>query len=127
MSPHSFTVKSWNGRYLKIRRVTPEERARIIRDAVAKEVHQNCESRGCEPGHELKDWRQAESEILRPLNCGFLMLDDNIELSTDGANLWRGRNRDLRRAPASHDLRNGAHRNSGSSLELCRTFDYPLT
>jgi len=90
MTPHSFTAKSWNGRHLKIRRVTPEERATIIRDAVAKEVLQNRESRGCEPGHELKDWRQAESEILRPLNCGFLVLDNSVELSTDGANFGEG-------------------------------------
>jgi len=90
MSAHRFTSKSWNGRHLKITRVTPEERARIIRNAVAIKVSQNCESRGCEPGHELKDWRQAESEILRPLNCGFLVLDHSIELSADSAYFGEG-------------------------------------
>jgi HSP20 family molecular chaperone IbpA len=90
MSLPPFTAKSWNGRHLKITRVTPDERAGIIRDAVAKKVFQNFESRGTEPGHELKDWRQAESEILRPLNCGFLLLDHSIELSTDAASFGEG-------------------------------------
>ena len=44
MRTPSFGLKSWNGRHLTIRRVTPEERAGIIRDAVAKKVAQNCES-----------------------------------------------------------------------------------
>ncbi|HSZ19623.1 MAG TPA: DUF2934 domain-containing protein [Candidatus Acidoferrum sp.] len=83
-------VKSSNGRHLRIRQVTPEERAAMIRDAVARRVAQNCETRGCEPGHELKDWRQAESEILRTLNCGFLVSDQSIELSTDAATFGVG-------------------------------------
>jgi HSP20 family molecular chaperone IbpA len=83
-------VKSSNGRHLRIRQVTPEERAAMIRDAVARRVAQNCETRGCEPSHELKDWRQAESEILRTLNCGFLVSDHSIELSTDAASFGEG-------------------------------------
>jgi hypothetical protein len=86
----SFIAKSWNGRHLRIRHVTAEERAAIIRDAVARRVAQNCETAGCEPNHELKDWRQAESEILRPLNCGFLVSDRGIELSTDASCFGEG-------------------------------------
>jgi HSP20 family molecular chaperone IbpA len=85
MSRPSFTLRSWNGRHLKITRVTPDERAGIVRDAIAKKVSQNRESLGFEPDRELKDWRQAESEIVRPLNCGFLVLDHSIELTTDAA------------------------------------------
>ncbi len=90
MSARNFPLKFWNGRRLEIRQVTPEERATIIRDAVAKEVAQNCESCGCESGHELKDWRQAESEILHPLNCGFLVSDYSIKLSVDAAGFGEG-------------------------------------
>src|SRR5579863_598278 len=90
MKAPTFTMRSWNGRHLKIRQVSSEDRAAIIRDAVARRVAQNCESSGCEPGHELKDWRQAESEILRPLNCGCLILDRSIELSTDAAGFGDG-------------------------------------
>ena len=90
MSLPRFAAKSWNGRNLKIRRVAPEERAGIVQDAIAKRVLQNVESLGFEPGHELKDWRQAESEILHPLNCGFLVLDNRVELSLDAASFGEG-------------------------------------
>lgn len=90
MHAPSFIAKSWNRRRLRIRQVTPEDRAAMIRDAVARRVAQNCETHGCEPGHELKDWRQAESEILSPLNCGFLVSDHSIELSTDAACFGEG-------------------------------------
>jgi len=83
MSLPSFRSSSWNGRHLKITRVTPQERARIVRDAIAKRAFQISESRGFEAGHELEDWRQAESEMLLPLNCGFIVLERSIELRTD--------------------------------------------
>ncbi len=85
MSLPSFKSRSWNGRHLKITRITPEERARIVRAAIAKGAFQISESRGFEPGHELDDWRRAESEIVRPLNCGFLVSHHSIQLSTDAA------------------------------------------
>jgi Hsp20/alpha crystallin family protein len=85
-----FATKSWNGRNLKIRRVTPEERAGIVQDAIAKKVLKNVASLGFEPGHELKDWREAESEILHPLNCGFLILDNSVELNLDAASFDGG-------------------------------------
>jgi hypothetical protein len=90
MSLPPITVKSWNGRHLKIRRVTPVERAGIVQDTIAKRVLQNGESRGFEAGHELKDWRLAESEILHPLNCGFLVLDNSVELCLDAASFGEG-------------------------------------
>jgi len=90
MSLPRFAANSWNGRHLKIRRVTPEERAGIVQDAIARKVLQNVESLGFELGHELKDWREAESEILHPLNCGFLVLDNSVELSLDAASFGEG-------------------------------------
>ena len=81
---------SWNGRHLKVTRVTPEERAGIIRATTAKEAFRISESRGFKPGHEMEDWRQAESEIVRPLDCGFLVSDHRIELSTDAACFGEG-------------------------------------
>jgi HSP20 family molecular chaperone IbpA len=90
MSLPSLAAKSWNGRNLEIRRITTEERATIVRDAIAIRVFQNSESRGSEPGHELKDWREAESEILRPLNCGLLVLDNKVEICVDAACFGEG-------------------------------------
>lgn len=90
MNTSSFKPGSWNGRRLKIARVTSGERAAVVRAAIAKRAFQISESRGLEPGHELEDWRRAESEIVRPLNCGFLVSDHNFELSTDSACFGEG-------------------------------------
>ncbi len=86
----SWKSTSWNGRQLKIARVTPEERAAIIRAATAKEAFRISETRGFKPGHELEDWRRAESQVVRPLDCGFLVSDHRIELSTDAACFGEG-------------------------------------
>ncbi len=90
MNLSSFKPGSWNGRRLKVARVTPGERAAIVRAAIAKRAFQISETRGLEPGHELEDWRRAESETVRPLNCGFLVSDHNFELSTDAACFGEG-------------------------------------
>lgn len=79
------TDQSWNGRHLTITFVTPNKRDARIHDAIAKKAFRIWESRGFVLGHQLEDWRRAESETLRPLTCGFLVLDDKIELNTDPA------------------------------------------
>lgn len=90
MRPPSSTQRSWNGRRLTITSLKPIERDGRIRDAIAKRAFQICESRGGSSGHQLEDWRRADSEILRPLNCGYLVADDKIELSTDAASFGEG-------------------------------------
>ena len=85
MRVSSPTERSWNGRRLNIIRVDPNECDTKIRDAIARRAFQISESRGREPGRQLEDWRRAESETVRPLNCGFLISDDKIELNTDAA------------------------------------------
>ncbi len=90
MSLHTLVSKTWNGRRLVIKQVTPEERAAMIRDAIAKRAFQDREILGSRPGHELKEWRQAESEILAPLNCGFMVVDHGIELSADAVSFGEG-------------------------------------
>ncbi|HEV2523180.1 MAG TPA: DUF2934 domain-containing protein [Candidatus Acidoferrales bacterium] len=80
-----FSTRSWNGRRLKVASVTPEERKRIVRETIASRAFQLSEARGFEPGHGLDDWRRAEAEILGSLNCGCLVLDRSLELSTDAA------------------------------------------
>jgi HSP20 family protein len=90
MSLPSYEPKSRNGRHLKITHVTSDERVGIVRAAIANRAFQISESRRFEPGHELEDWRRAESEIVRPLNCGFLVSDRNIELNTDSACFGEG-------------------------------------
>jgi len=72
-----------SGRFLKIVSVNPGEQRKRMRDAIARKAYEICECRNFDPGHELEDWQRAESAILLPLNCGFLMLDDKLALSTD--------------------------------------------
>ena len=103
------SANSWNGRHLKIRPVTPEERAGIVQDAIAKKVLQNVASLGFEPGHELKDWREAEWEILHPLNCGFLVLDNSVELNLDAASFGEGEIQICVEPRHLNDLRKGPH------------------
>lgn len=55
-------------------------RDKAICDAVAHRAYRIFETRCCEPGHDREDWRLAESEILRPLACGFYQLHDRIRL-----------------------------------------------
>ena len=81
----SSSERSWHGRYLKITPLKPVERDARIHDAIAQRAFQICEKRNCVPGHQLEDWRRAESETLRPLSCGYIVLDDKIGLSTDAA------------------------------------------
>lgn len=85
MKVSSRTERSWNGRRLNVKRLDPNERDTKIRDAIARRAFQISESRGRELGHQLEDWRRAESETVRPLNCGYLISDGKIELNTDAA------------------------------------------
>lgn len=90
MSLPWFKSRPWNGRHLQVASVTQEEREGIVRAAIAKRAFQISESRGLKPGHELEDWRRAESETVRPLNCGYLVLDRGIDLTTDAACFGEG-------------------------------------
>jgi hypothetical protein len=78
----------WNGASrklhdLSIRLVAGDELQSKIHDAVAWRAYHLFEVRGCIPGHETEDWARAESEIVRPLNCGSLDQDSRICLTLD--------------------------------------------
>jgi HSP20 family protein len=79
------TRQVWKGRKLKISAVNPNEQAQRIRGVVACRAYQIYESRGSRPGQELQDWRRAESEVVKPLCCGFLTQDAKIWLNTDAS------------------------------------------
>lgn len=85
MTRTSSSERSWHGKHLKITLLKLVERDARIHDAIAQRSFQICKNRNCTPGHQLEDWRRAESETLRPLNCGYIVLDDKIGLSTDAA------------------------------------------
>jgi len=82
--------RSWNGRNLRIAAVSSGGQSKRIRDAIALRAFQICKSRGCGSGRQVEDWRRAESEILAPLNCGHLVLEGKVWLSTDAACFEKG-------------------------------------
>jgi HSP20 family protein len=84
------TRQVWNGRKLKISAVNPSEQAQRMHDGVARRAYQIYQSRGSSPGQQLQDWRRAESEVVKPLCCGFLSQDAKISLNTDASFFQKG-------------------------------------
>jgi HSP20 family molecular chaperone IbpA len=80
----------WRARHLKVTAMKPIERDRRVSDAVAQRALQSCEGHSFAPGHQTKAWENAKSEMLCPLDCGFLTLDDRIELTTDAMSFGEG-------------------------------------
>ena len=55
--------------------VPASEQTRRVAEAVARRAYEIFESRGSAPWHELEDWRQAESELVRPRCSGQMNLN----------------------------------------------------
>ncbi|HVN08174.1 MAG TPA: DUF2934 domain-containing protein [Patescibacteria group bacterium] len=70
---------------IKICQVVGNELNDKIHEAVAWRAFQFYEQEGCAPGHELGHWERAESEVVRPLDCGVLSQDHRVCLTTDAA------------------------------------------
>jgi Protein of unknown function (DUF2934) len=66
------------------------EQMRRVRAAVARRAYAIFESRGSASWHELEDWRQAESELVRPLCCGQMTVGDSLWIGADGGVFERG-------------------------------------
>jgi hypothetical protein len=90
MKSPSSTDGSWNGRRLRVTPFAQSELSTTIRNAVERRAFRIAEDRGFAPGHQLDDWRCAESEISCPLNCGCLVLDEKIQMDADAASFDEG-------------------------------------
>ena len=90
MAPRSRPNRAAGQRSVKVVTANPNEISTIIHQAISRRAYQIFESRGREPGHDLDDWRQAESEVLRPLCCGSLDLHDRITLTVDASCFEKG-------------------------------------
>jgi hypothetical protein len=84
------TRQAWNGRKLKISAVNSSDQNQRMRDVVACRAHQIYRNRGSRPGQELQDWHCAESEVVKPLSCGYLIEDAKISLNTDASLFQEG-------------------------------------
>jgi Protein of unknown function (DUF2934)/Hsp20/alpha crystallin family len=73
--------QSWNGRTLRMMPTRPAECSRRIADLVARRAFQISEARGFTPGHEIDDWKRAESEIMSSICGGWTLADDKIVVS----------------------------------------------
>ncbi len=76
---------SRTGEQLKIVAVNASEQTRSVQEAVARRAYEIFESRGAASWHELEDWRQAESELLRPRCFGQMSLNDALWIGADAA------------------------------------------
>jgi hypothetical protein len=62
-----------------------DEQTRRTQAAIARRAYKIFESRGSASWHELEDWRQAESELVKPLCYGRMTVGDSLWVGTDGA------------------------------------------
>ena len=67
-----------NGKKVKLRIVDGNEQMRRMQEAVAHRAYTIFESRGSGSWHELQDWGEAESELVRALNCGRTTVGDRL-------------------------------------------------
>ena len=72
-----------NGKRVKLTIIDGNEQMRRMQEAVAHRAYAIFESRGSGSWHELEDWRQAESELVRPLCCGRMTSGDSLWIGTD--------------------------------------------
>jgi HSP20 family molecular chaperone IbpA len=63
--------------------LSASEQTRKTQEAIARRAYEIFVSRGAEYGHELKDWRQAESELIKPLCCGLMSAGENLWVEAD--------------------------------------------
>lgn len=80
---------SRSGEKLNIVAVEADEQTRRIHEAVARRAFEIFEKRGT-GSHELEDWRQAESALLRPICIGRMAIDDSFWVSADATNFQVG-------------------------------------
>jgi len=68
---------------VKVLVVPASDQTRRVHDAVAGRAYQIFKSRKDTIAHQLQDWLQAESELVRPLCHGRMQLNGDLWLGTD--------------------------------------------
>ena len=81
---------SRTGEKVKLTPLNANEQTRRIQEAVARRAYEIFERRGGAAWHELEDWRQAESESVRPFCCGEMTLNGSLWLGTDASAFEEG-------------------------------------
>jgi HSP20 family molecular chaperone IbpA len=78
------------GGKVKLAITDANEQMRRVQEAVAHRSYTIFESRGSGSWHELQDWAQAESELVRPLSCGRTTVGDRLWIGTDAGTFEQG-------------------------------------
>lgn len=81
MTGKSPTAEPGKARASSVKIGNATECSKAISDAVAKRAYEIYERSGCQPGSDRKNWFLAESEIIKPLNCGLLKSKDDVTVS----------------------------------------------
>ena len=71
------------GEKIKILAVDASEQTRRVQEVVARRAYEIFESRGSASGHDVEDWRQAQSELVRPCFSGRMSVDSTLWIGTD--------------------------------------------
>jgi hypothetical protein len=80
--------QSWNGRTVTMIPTISADCTKKISDIVARRAFQISEARGFTPGHEMEDWKRAESELVSPICGGWTLANDKIVV-TATASLYK--------------------------------------
>ena len=88
MREQTRTNQSWNGRTLGMMPMRSGDCTKRITDIIARRAFQFSEARGFTPGHEMEDWKRAESEIVSPICGGWTLANDKIVV-TAAASLYK--------------------------------------
>jgi len=73
----------WNSRRIKILAADPPEWGRRRYEAIARQAYRLFVTRGASPGNETDDWRKAEAEVVRALECGLIVQSDRVSACAD--------------------------------------------
>jgi HSP20 family molecular chaperone IbpA len=78
------------GEEVRLKITDANEQMRRMQEALARRAYAIFENRGSGSWHELDDWRQAESELVRPLCCGRMTVGDRLWIGTDAGVFEQG-------------------------------------
>ena len=95
------------------------ECSKAISDAVARRAYEIYERSGRQPGCDRKNWFLAESEILKPLNCGLLKSKDGVTVSICRSSLNA---KDIEVCVEPHRLVVMAHKDSNLTIGPAATY-----
>jgi len=90
MGRETLKANVWKGRSIRILAAVPSEQTGRVHEAIACQAYRLFESHGLTAGHEAEDWRQAESQIVQPLDCGLITQNDKVSVCTDIAAFGEG-------------------------------------